>query len=207
MARPCKADSDQTRDKILDAAEHEFLESGFSRSTLNGIAKRAGVTRGAIYWHFSDKVALFDGMLERVQLPMETFLCEAVRDTQPPLEALYQLCRESILLLLNNPRTQRVYTILFHRCERVAELSDLITRENNMRETMQREVERLLSQAQEDGAVRTNTSAKALAWALKSYIIGIYNLWLQAPADMQLEKQVDHVLELFFDGLRPPASG
>ncbi|MGX5913266.1 TetR family transcriptional regulator [Aliidiomarina sp. Khilg15.8] len=205
MARPCKAESDQTRDKILDAAELEFLESGFSRSTLNGIAKRAGVTRGAIYWHFNDKVALFDAMLERVQLPMETFLCEAVRDNQAPLDALYQLCRESILLLLNNPRTQRVYTILFHRCERVAELRDLISRENHMRETMQRQVEQFLSQAQQTGVVRTNTSAEALAWALKSYIIGIYNLWLQAPADMQLENQVDDLLGLFFDGLRPPS--
>lgn len=204
MARPCKAESDQTRDKILDAAELEFLEAGFSRTTLNSIAKRAGVTRGAIYWHFNDKVALFEAMLERVQLPMESFLCKAVHDAQPPLDALYQLCRESVLLLSNNPRTQRVYTILFHRCERVAELNDLITRENRMRETMQRQVERLLTQAQESGEVRTNTSAEALAWALKSYIIGIYNLWLQAPADMQLDDQIDHLLELFFDGMRPP---
>lgn len=202
MARPCKADSDQTRDKILDAAELEFLERGFSRSTLNGIAKRAGVTRGAIYWHFSDKVALFDGMLERVQLPMESFLCDAVRVGQPPLEALYQVCRESILMLLNSPRSQRVYTILFHRCERVAELSDLISRENHMRETMQKQVEQLIEQGQRDGSVRSQSSPQTLAWALKSYMSGIYTLWLREPDEIELAHQVDSLLTLFFDGLR-----
>jgi hypothetical protein len=36
-----------------------FLERGVSRATLDEIARAAGVTRGAIYWHFRDKLEIF----------------------------------------------------------------------------------------------------------------------------------------------------
>ena len=47
-----------------------FHECGVSRSTLEKIAKEAGVTRGAIYWHFKDKAELFFAMREDVFAPM-----------------------------------------------------------------------------------------------------------------------------------------
>ena len=42
-----------------------------SRTSLQDIARRAGATRGAVYWHFTDKADLFDAMIERVTLPLE----------------------------------------------------------------------------------------------------------------------------------------
>ena len=48
-----------------------FVEQGVSRTTLQHIATAAGVTRGAIYWHFDDKGAMFNAMMERVTLPFE----------------------------------------------------------------------------------------------------------------------------------------
>ena len=60
MARRTKEEAAATRDSILDAAEKLFVEQGVSRTTLQHIATEAGVTRGAIYWHFDDKSALFN---------------------------------------------------------------------------------------------------------------------------------------------------
>jgi TetR/AcrR family acrAB operon transcriptional repressor len=60
MARRTKEDALATRDSILDAAELLFVEQGVSRTTLQHIATAAGVTRGAIYWHFLDKGAMFN---------------------------------------------------------------------------------------------------------------------------------------------------
>lgn len=204
MARPNKQESALTRDKILDAAEFEFLEKGFSRSTLNGIAERAGVTRGAIYWHFNDKVAMFEGMLERVQLPLEALFEEVERDSDTPLQALYTLCYRSLIQLAQCPQSQRVHTILFHRCERVDELGDFVERENRMRLTMQQRVESLIKQAQQKGQVRSDSSPEVLAWAMKSYIMGIYNLFLRAPGEINLEQQAKSILDVFFQGLQAP---
>lgn len=202
MARPNKQESALTRDKILDAAEFEFLEKGFSRSTLNGIAKRAGVTRGAIYWHFSDKVAIFEAILERVQLPLEAIFEAAERDSEYPLQALHQLCYQCLLQLAQCPQSKRVHTILFHRCERVDELGDFVERENHMRLTMQQRVESLIKHAQQKGQVRSDSSPEVLAWAMKSYIMGIYNLFLRAPDEVNLEQEAENILDVFFQGLQ-----
>jgi AcrR family transcriptional regulator len=57
--RRTKAEAGATREAILDSAETVFLEHGVNRSTLNQIAEHAGVTRGAIYFHFKDKIELY----------------------------------------------------------------------------------------------------------------------------------------------------
>jgi AcrR family transcriptional regulator len=52
---------------LLDAAERVFVRLGYQGATLDGIAAEAGFTKGAVYWHFRNKEALFlellaDGM-------------------------------------------------------------------------------------------------------------------------------------------------
>lgn len=46
------------RQGILDSALHEFSQKGYHRAILDEIASRAGVSKGAIYWHFDNKRAL-----------------------------------------------------------------------------------------------------------------------------------------------------
>lgn len=68
MARKTKEEALQTRQIILDAAETLFQQQGVSRTSLQQIAQAANVTRGAIYWHFSDKLALFQALLDRAHI-------------------------------------------------------------------------------------------------------------------------------------------
>ena len=55
MARRTKEEALETRMQIIDAARRVFHAEGVNRSTLDKVAKAAGVTRGAVYWHFSSK--------------------------------------------------------------------------------------------------------------------------------------------------------
>ena len=50
-----KEDAEITKQDLLEAAFKEFLENGFQKTKLEDIAKRAEVTRGALYWHFKNK--------------------------------------------------------------------------------------------------------------------------------------------------------
>ena len=63
-----------TREALLDAAEREFRGKGVAHTTLADVAEAAGLTRGAIYWHFRDKAELFEAMCERAAMPMEAML-------------------------------------------------------------------------------------------------------------------------------------
>ncbi|MEO8136298.1 MAG: TetR family transcriptional regulator, partial [Betaproteobacteria bacterium] len=70
MVRRTKVETEQTRSRILAAARETFLARGVSGTTLETIAEAAGVTRGAIYWHFANKKALYDAMRAQVRLPL-----------------------------------------------------------------------------------------------------------------------------------------
>src|SRR4051812_29096202 len=93
MARRTKIQTEQTREGILDAARATFLERGLTGTTLEDVASAAGVSRGAIYWHFANKKALFDAMRSRVCLPTidrtdTTTLSIETRNDGDPLDAV-----------------------------------------------------------------------------------------------------------------------
>jgi AcrR family transcriptional regulator len=54
-----------TRTRLLDAAERIFARDGYERATLDDVAEQAGLTKGAVYWHFDAKGSLFFALLER----------------------------------------------------------------------------------------------------------------------------------------------
>ncbi|WP_247752446.1 TetR family transcriptional regulator, partial [Citrobacter freundii] len=64
MARKTKQQAQETRQHILDVALRMFSQQGVSSTSLAEIAKAAGVTRGAIYWHFKNKSDLFSEIWE-----------------------------------------------------------------------------------------------------------------------------------------------
>ena len=70
MVRRTKEDAQETRNRILDTAVEVFNRQGVAQTSLNDIARETGVTRGAIYWHFANKVDLFNAMIERLVCPL-----------------------------------------------------------------------------------------------------------------------------------------
>jgi AcrR family transcriptional regulator len=61
---------DRTREALLEAASALVGERGFERTSLEDVARRAGMSRGAIYGNFRDRDALFLAVAERHWQPM-----------------------------------------------------------------------------------------------------------------------------------------
>ena len=57
---------EQTRDALLQAAEHLFVSQGYGATSIDAVGAAARFTKGAVYRHFPDKEALFTAVLERV---------------------------------------------------------------------------------------------------------------------------------------------
>jgi len=109
MARRTKVDADATRQALLDAAERVFYERGVARASLAEIAQAAGATRGAIYWHFKDKVDLFNAMMDRVTLPLEVACgIDAPVSTEDPLGRVRGMVQQLLEVMVNDPHTRRV---------------------------------------------------------------------------------------------------
>ncbi len=56
-----------TREGLLTHALALFARRGLSNTSLDDVATAAGVTKGAIYWHFRDKDELFRAILDRIR--------------------------------------------------------------------------------------------------------------------------------------------
>ncbi|HEX2148264.1 MAG TPA: TetR family transcriptional regulator [Pseudorhizobium sp.] len=112
--RRTKAEAAETRAAILAAAEMMFFEKGVSNSRLEDIASAAGVTRGAVYWHFANKTDLFLELYNAAELPRINMLDleEANAQGCDPLAFIEASGREWLDLLSRDEQRQRMLTIL-----------------------------------------------------------------------------------------------
>ena len=79
------------RERLLDVAASEFAERGYAGASLEAVAKRAGLTRGAVYWNFESKQDLFLTLLdERLDQPARELmrLTETAPADQPTAAAV-----------------------------------------------------------------------------------------------------------------------
>jgi TetR/AcrR family acrAB operon transcriptional repressor len=203
MARRTKEEAAATRDSILDAAEKLFVEQGVSRTTLQHIASAAGVTRGAIYWHFDDKGALFNAMMERATLPLEAEL--QVLDEAASGDPLSDL-REYMLAVLRrtveDPVARRVFEIATLKVEFVDEMDAVrCRRQHNLGQWMAR-AERQVRLAAEQGLIGKNVDAARIALALWTMIDGMIRNWMFAPQSFDLLQLGKCVIDPYMEGLR-----
>jgi AcrR family transcriptional regulator len=63
VARIAGTSSDDTRERILDAARAEFTERTYAGTTIKHIAEKAGVTTAALYYHFASKEAMLEAVV------------------------------------------------------------------------------------------------------------------------------------------------
>ena len=82
MPRRTLENAMQTKKKILETAQRLFSRRGFERTSLSDIAKGAGCTRGAIYWHFENKEELLMSLLENLE--QEQFGIEYLNEACDP---------------------------------------------------------------------------------------------------------------------------
>lgn len=203
MVKKTKEEAQETRNRLLDTAEEVFHCKGVSQTTLNDIACAAGMTRGAIYWHFKNKVDLFNAMCDRVTLPMETMAeAGAGTDVADPLGELRQTARFLFQQVSRDIHAHRVFDILFNKCEFVSELGPVVERDSRVRNQFKQRFERIFQNAKVRGQVAPSLDHQLAVISYQSFVTGILRLWLLDPDSFDLESEGGRMLEGFFDMLR-----
>ncbi|WP_218104864.1 TetR/AcrR family transcriptional regulator [Micromonospora mirobrigensis] len=86
---------EDTRQRLFEAAVQLIAEQGFSATTVDDIAARAGVAKGTVYYNFQSKTVLFEELL-RHGIGLLTAEFRAAVDGLPPREALAALVRAEL---------------------------------------------------------------------------------------------------------------
>lgn len=203
MARKTKEQAQETRNLILDTAERVFQERGVSHTSLSDIANGAGVTRGAIYWHFKNKVDLFNQMHERVHLPIQQIAEETANPDEPdPLGRLRDLLVLILKETVRNQRQQRVLFVLFHRCEFVSEMGELVERQTSYYTEAVQRTGRVLTNAIQRGQLPGDLDTKRASIAINTYVSGLLGNWLLVPDAFDLEQEAEALIDAHLDMLR-----
>lgn len=203
MARRTKEDAAATRDSILDAAEKLFVEQGVSRTTLQHIATAAGVTRGAIYWHFDDKGALFNAMMDRATLPLEAEMQVLDREeSSDPLDDLRNYMLAVLRRTVEDPGARRVFEIATLKVEFVDDMGAVRQRrQRSMGQWMER-AERRIRLAAEQGLIGGAIVPMTVALAMWTMIDGLIRNWMFDPQGFDLLELGKCVIDPYLEGLR-----
>lgn len=203
MVRRTKEEAQETRSQILDAAEKAFYEHGVGRTTLAKIAEVAGVTRGAIYWHFSNKSDLFQAMFERAHLPFEALAKASESESEPdPLGRMRELLVQLFKQTASDAQVRRINEILFHKCEYTDELNDLRQQMQDNSIDCDQRIELTLRNAINKGQLPADLHTQRAAICLHSFIDGALAKWLLAPKSFALGKEAERLVDAALDMLR-----
>lgn len=202
MVRRTKEEAQATRNLILDTAEAEFHERGVAGTSLHDIAQAAGLTRGAIYWHFKDKADLFNAMMARATLPLEE---TAHRSDDPTLEDPLAYMRrnftQALRLTVNDPQVRRVFEIATHKVEYVGELKAVRDRHLAVRDECLLHAQRGITLAMKRGLLPKRIPARSAALGLHALIDGLIQNWMLDPEAFDLVKVGRQVLDAYLAGL------
>jgi len=109
-ARRKRADGEQSRERILDAANEIASERGYEGTSIGLVSKKCGLPASSIYWHFKDKDDLLAAVIDR---SFETWLrvWELPSDGEPR-ERVIGLAKQLAKGLLDNPDFLRLGLML-----------------------------------------------------------------------------------------------
>jgi TetR/AcrR family transcriptional regulator, acrAB operon repressor len=178
--RRTKEDAEKTRQQILGAAQRVFERQGVARTSMEQIASDAGVTRGAVYWHFANKAELYFAMRETVSLPMIDRVDIALsRDAgTDALGTVEAMLMEVVTTLESDPPTRQVLGILHYKCEYVGEFAaELATQRLHTAEFIAK-LARAYRKARTSKILRTGLEPELAARETCAFLIGLIRMWL-----------------------------
>jgi|HigsolmetaAR206D_1030411.scaffolds.fasta_scaffold05153_2 Transcriptional regulator len=179
--RRTKAEAEQTREAVLDAAAEVFFEHGAERATLEQIARRAGVTRGAIYWHFKDKAEVLKALRESTRLPQEDLLEHALAHGHDDPLGLLETAGIAILEIVTaDERRQRIHAIFSRTYARSGPMAEVAAQVEEINRDVTDRLLRIMQLAERSGTLAPSWQPETAARALQCIFGGLLNEWLRS---------------------------
>lgn len=182
------------RDALVAVAVEVFNERGYDGTSMEGLAKRLGITKSSIYHHVSGKEQLLDLAVTRALDALFALLDEPV-PSESATQRLQRTVRRSVEVLVE----ELPYVTLLLRMHGNSPAEE---RALERRRTFDHQVAELVSLAAAEGGVR-NDIAPALASRLLFGTVNSLIEWYRAEGGLPVDTVADALTAVLFDGLSP----
>lgn len=201
MARKTKEESQKTRDFILDAAEFVFCEKGVTHAAMADIAERAGVSRGAVYGHYKNKIEVALEMCRRALDKPTLFEKKAEYDS--PLVFLRALYLDFLRGYVESGSLQRVLEIMYCKCEESEENRPILDLRERWENQCQQDCMSVMEQAISKGELPVNLGVGFACMYLDSLVNGLCGSILSTVAKQaDFWENTERILDTGLDALK-----
>lgn len=157
----------ERRQRVIDVAVSEFATRGYSATNINDIAKKAGISIGAMYSYFASKEDLFLAVVNTAYTLLETVLNEVRANYTDIFEMLAGLLAASREYALRYPELNQIYLDLTTQG-----LSQMASRLSNKLESITVRLYRdVIRQAKERGQIAEGIDEEAAAFYIDNTFV------------------------------------
>ncbi len=114
----------ETRDRIVYSALEIFSEKGYDSSTISEICKKAEITKGALYWHFKDKLDLYKELIKLILEGIIAVVNDLKNEADSPLER-FRIFNKNVLALIQGQDFYQKALLMFLRELRTDRIGEL----------------------------------------------------------------------------------
>ena len=209
MARKTKEEAQKTYQALLEAAQRLFINKGIANTTLNQIAKEAGMTRGALYWHFENKDALILALWEDGAGGFNretTYALEHLSNVENPTGTFRELMHGMISAVLTDPKLSQSLKIIMNCVEITDEETPLRAYLQEKYASYFNSIAIAVEHLKGQSMLKVDLAADTIAAGLLSYLYGLVNSHLEPTKLINLERDGIALIDLYLNSFLKEAS-
>lgn len=187
-----------TKEDVLFAAIDVFSEKGFTNATLEQIASRANVTRGAVYWYFKNKKEVFYELHNYLHAPLIKMFDVQI-DEERPLEQLKNILKKVIEDLANDEQRQKILKVFICKCD-YTEMDDILQEQKKGKKLNIFLAANFFEKAKSKNLLKSTSSSEDLSAALHCYMSGIVMEYLRIGI-VDIKKDGSNFIDIFFSNI------
>ena len=201
--RKTKAEAMKTREYLMLAALDTFYLRGVARASLNEIAQTAGVTRGALYWHFKNKEDLFDALFQHIFNDFSTKMAEDIANGNPDM---WVNLRHALINLYERMQNNEIHCKFVHilhlKCEHTEQnqaIIDVMTRYQRM---WHEQIHAALLLCIQQQTLPESLDVDLAGVYLISTLTGLCEIWLNNPEQFNINEIAPPIVDTAMGALQ-----
>ncbi|TVR73289.1 MAG: TetR family transcriptional regulator [Spirochaetaceae bacterium] len=199
--RRTKAEAAETREEIFRAGIRVFAEKGYAAGTLADVARAAGVTRGAIYWHFENKKAFLGEMVTRLTRAYDELLEIARNSGKEPAHAIELAVEQIILRFARDGEFRALQELMMIT---MVSQGDLLERDEQLRSPDETKAISVLADAIRRNQLHGGWSPLTALHSIEAVIMGVFMMIRDGKLD-PTDEEIRQLAAFVRRGITPAA--
>jgi AcrR family transcriptional regulator len=199
--------ADARPDEVLDAALDLFIERGFAATRVEDIARRAGLSKGAVYLYFASKEKILEGLVRRSIIPIAEHALSFVRDYEGDPRTIITMVMKMLALKLSEPRILAIPRLIFREIIGFPELAGMYRRE--VLDKVLPVVAGLIRKGIDQGYLRPvdpELTVRSIVGPVMIHLVMNEIFGLRPRDGLAVDRLIENHLTILFDGLSAPLS-